>query len=173
MRRLSERVRALSLGGVATALIVVLLSLCALFPTLDLSLAAIAALFVYVVLLETRRGVAFLVFLASSVLSLLLLPSKTAAIFFVLFFGWYPFLRAALARLSLVLGWVVKAVCAVSVLGALYALVAFSFLPQEFLSAFTVPMLLLLGAVFVLYEIGLGRLVLLYLRVLRPRLFRK
>ncbi len=161
-------------GALAAALCLVLLSLSALIPTLDLALAAIGAFVIYIVLIEFGAPIAWLVFLVSAVLGLLLLPQKSAVLFFTLFFGWYPMFRTWLVRFPIGLSWLCKFACVATVFG-----VSFFVAKRFFLLALEItPMLLICGiglgvVAFTAYEIGLSRLLIFYRQTLRSKLFRK
>lgn len=160
-------------GALCSALIVVFLSVSALIPTLDLTLAALAAFVVYVLLLEFGSLTAFLAFLASAALSLVLLPNKDCALFYTCFFGWYPFARSALSKIPVFWSWVVKIVLAL-VCGGLFCLFFLVLFPVADLTQSLTPVFAFLFLIaFILYEIGLGRWILFYRYNLRPKLFGK
>lgn len=165
--------RRTAFGALCAALIVVFLGLSSLFPSLDLSLAALAALVVYVVLLEFGKKAAALTFITSALLSILILPDKNCALFYTFFFGWYPFLRAILAHVYLWLGWVIKIGSATFMAGIFYLFFAVLFPRESFSDFFQISSVVLFFIAFVLYDIGLSRLVFFYSLKIRPKLFGK
>ena len=173
MQKKQSSAQKLTYGAAGSALIVVLLALSNLFPSLDLTLSAVAALLVYVLLFEFGYLTAVLSYITGGILSSVLLADKNAALFFLFFFGWYPFLRTALSKAPILLSWFLKLVCAASAAGVFYLLFCI-LIPTPALSDFFDPIVIVLFLlVFVLYEVGLGRLVLLYHSRLRSRLFRR
>lgn len=163
----------IAIGAVCAALIVLFLSLSNLFPSLDLTLAAISALVVYVMLLEFGFQASFLVFASSALLGFLLLANKNCVFFYVFFFGWYPFLRAALSKLPIWLSWTLKMVFAACAGGLFYLVFSFLFPIEEFFEFFSPIAAVIYLAVFVLYEIGLSKLIVFYHCRLRSKIFRK
>ena len=167
------RVKSVAFGALCTALIVLFFALSLVFPSLDLTLSALAALVIYILLLEFGKTAALLSFFSAGVLSLLLLPNRWPALFFLFFFGWYPFLRTSLKKVSVVVAWVLK-IGSVSIAGFLFWLLfAVIFPSAEFQDLMLLPAALLLIVTFVLYDIGLSKLLNLYLLRLRPKLFGK
>ena len=95
-RRASTRYLAIS--AVLCALGVILLAVGALFQVLDLSMAVIASFAVILAVIELGGSYPFLIYLVTSVLSLLLVPVKTAPLAYVCFAGFYPMLKAVFER---------------------------------------------------------------------------
>lgn len=84
----------IALGGILIGLGVVILFLAGIFPTLSYTLAALAGCTVLVAVLEMGLGRAMMVYAGVSILSLLLVAQKDAAVLFVLLFGLYPVLKS-------------------------------------------------------------------------------
>lgn len=163
--------RRLAVSAVLAALGVVLLLLGSLVQVLDLSMAAIASLLVVFAVIEIGGKYPMLIYAVTSVLSLLLLPVKTAALIYFVFAGYYPILKAALeGRLTKPVAWTFKAVifCAAVAIGLLAAgklfLMDLSWLFANWW------FLLCLLPVFVLYDVALTRLISAYLNKWRARL---
>lgn len=162
----------LTLSAMLAALGVAVLALGSLFDVLDLSVAAIASFFCVYAVLELRGPYPWMIWAVTATLSLLLLPQKTAALFY-LFLGHYPMLKALLERLPRAISWVVKLVW-LHLSGALIFLaVRFVFLPETPLDSRPwYWVLLYVGAVagFVLFDIALTRIIIFYLARLQKRL---
>lgn len=108
-----SRTRKLSLSAMVTALCVICLAGSAFLPSVTLSLAAMAGLFPAVTVLACGYGWAAGACLASAALALLLLPEKTAGVWFVCFFGHYPIWKALIEAMQtktgkVWLGWCLK-----------------------------------------------------------------
>ena len=156
--------RRLAVSAVLSALGVVLLWGGAAFQVMDLAMAAIASFLVVFAVIEIRGAYPFLICAVTAVLSLLLLPIKTPALAYAAFFGYYPIVKAALERrLRAALAWVVKVV-AFALGGAAALLVAAKVLLMDLSALYADWWIILLAApVFVLYDVGLTRVISAYL----------
>ena len=169
MQKNRKRTRRLSISAILSALGVVILYLGALVEVLDLSVAVIASFLCVLAVLEMGGAYPWLIYAVVSILSLVLLPVKTAAFMFALFAGYYPILKAYYERLSSVLAWILKLVHFNLSLAALITL-ALLFTPDA-AGPLLIGITVLLGNLFfVLYDIALTRVISLYLRRLRDRL---
>ena len=163
--------RRLAASAVLSALGVVLLTVGAFVSVLDLSMAAIASLTVVFAVIELKGKYPYLVYFVTSVLSLLLLPSKAPALLFALFAGYYPILKAWLeGRFSRTVSWLFK----ILTFTVAFALIAFVSIKVFTLFELTwqwwyAAALAFVVAVFVLYDIALTRLITAYLLRWRRR----
>ncbi|MCI8652268.1 MAG: hypothetical protein HFF11_01050 [Angelakisella sp.] len=85
-----------AVGGMASGLCLLLMFLTGMIPFSEYACPTFAGLVLIAVAEEMGRKTALIVYGAVSLLSLLLTPSKEAAILFVFFFGYYPVIRAVL-----------------------------------------------------------------------------
>ncbi|MFQ9846006.1 MAG: hypothetical protein ACLRXC_03500 [[Clostridium] leptum] len=117
----------IALGGLLTALGVVLMFLTGLIPIGTYALPAIAGVLLIVAVIEIGAKWAWMIYAAVAVLSLLFAADKEAALLFVLFFGYYPVLKSFLERISnKVLSWISKfAVFNVAVVACFFLAVNF------------------------------------------------
>lgn len=169
MKGKSSPAKRVALGALLAAVAVALLAISNLVAVMDLALAALAALAVFVAQIEGGTRLSLPVYIVSAALSLLLFPVKSAALFYACFFGWYPLVKSRVDKLSPLFAWLIKAVCAAAAGALVYVCVTYVFVLPEVLKGFTLPILLLMAAVFVLYDIGLSRLILFYIQTLRRR----
>ncbi|MEG0500996.1 MAG: hypothetical protein RR525_02045 [Cellulosilyticaceae bacterium] len=98
----------ISMGGILTALTIILLYLTLLIPTNTLTLLTLAAFMVPIALMRCNLRTSILVYICSSILSFLLLPFN---IFFLYtsFFGCYGIIKSLIEGLDkLALEWVLK-----------------------------------------------------------------
>ncbi|MBR7184619.1 MAG: hypothetical protein IKD37_03320 [Clostridia bacterium] len=168
--KISARTRRLTAGAVMVALGVLMLYLGALIEVLDLSLAALASMLTVLAVIEFGGGMPWMIWAATSILSLLLLPAKFPALLYLLFAGLYPMVKAAFERLHYLLAWILKLSFFNTALLVLIVLCNWVFhLPDTGL-ALSLAVFALANLTFVLFDIALGRLILLYLYKLRPRL---
>lgn len=168
--KISTRTRRLTMGAMFTALGVVLLWLGAVIEILDLSLAAIASFLTVLGVIELGGAFPWLVWVATSVLSLLLLPAKFPALVYLLFAGVYPMVKAIFERRHHILAWVLKLSFFNTALLVLIALCVWVLKLPDTGLGYTVTVFALANGAFVLYDIALGRLILLYLFKIRPKL---
>lgn len=158
-----------ALGGVLAAGALVFLWLASITPSGRLGLAAVGGLFPMMAAAAAGTGLGILCWGAAGLLGLLLLPDKGIALLFLTFFGLYPVLKGVIESMRrLPLEWALKLAFFNLVLTAFWFLLRELFLPNppEWLGDNT-PLLYGLGnVIFVIYDIGLSRLV----AVLRARL---
>ena len=165
----------IALGGLLTALGVVLMFLTGLIPIGTYALPAIAGVLLIVAVIEIGAKWAWMIYAAVAVLSLLFAADKEAALLFVLFFGYYPVLKSFLERISnKVLSWISKfAVFNVAVVACFFLAVNFLQLPEDSFTVFGIYLpwvfLILGNAVFLIYDIALSGLVATYVEKLHHR----
>ena len=165
----------IALGGLLTALGVVLMFLTGLIPIGTYALPAIAGVLLIVAVIEIGAKWAWMIYAAVAVLSLLFAADKEAALLFVLFFGYYPVLKSFLERISnKVLSWISKfAVFNVAVVACFFLAVNFLQLPEDSFTVFGIYLpwvfLILGNAVFPIYDIALSGLVATYVEKLHHR----
>ena len=158
-------------SGVLVALSVIILYLGCAIEVLDLTMSAIVSLMVMIIVIEMGYGYAWLTYLATAILSILLLPQKTPAIFYACFMGFYPIIKSYIERIgSVLLRWVVKLVVGNAALGLMFLLMSF-FVPEEFDGSTLVIITYVLGILaFIMYDVALSKLITLYFVRLRERL---
>ena len=164
----------IALSGVLSAMAVVFL-LFTYFPTASIALAAIAALCGIPVVVELGHKAGLLHYAAVSVLAAIFALTAEGTGLYIAFFGWYTVFKSFIEgkHLSRPVEWVAKVgVFAVSI--AAYAAVWIWLLrmplPAEF-ALWMVPVAaVVLCAVFVVYDIGMTRVIGVYHFKLRPKL---
>ena len=108
-----SRTKKLTFSALIAALCVLCLAGSALLPRITLSLAALAGLFPAAAVVVCGYGWAAGASAAAALLALLLLPDKTAGVWFACFFGHYPIWKALIERFQTerkqpLLGWLLK-----------------------------------------------------------------
>ncbi len=150
-----------------TALGVAILYMGCFIEVMELTVAAVAAVLILLAVIEMGKRNATLIWLATSILALLLLPTKFIALEYALFIGVYPLIKAFAERFSKILSWVIKIVFVNLALAALIVLGHFVFgYPLESLWMM-IATFLLASFTGVIFDIALTRLVTLYLERLR------
>jgi hypothetical protein len=164
------KARRLSAAGLVSALCVVILYLGSLLTVLDITCAAVASLGIVFAVSELRGAFPILMYLVISGLSLVLLPIKTPAIYFILFAGYYPIIKLYLEQINRTLEYIFK----VGVFWASLTLALIFFRALMFDTELPVHLyipLYLGGAAFlIIYDIALSRLITFYYSHLRKRL---
>lgn len=154
-----------------TALGVILLGLGSLLNTLDLTAAALASILCVYAVIEMGGAYPWMIWGVTAFLSILLLPQKTAGIFY-LFIGLYPIVKEKLERLRRLPEWLLKLAVLHLLIGACY-LVMRIFVPEE--TAMTlgwalVGMYALALVAFLLYDYALTKLISFYFLKLQKRI---
>jgi hypothetical protein len=170
MDRKIKGTRALTVSAVLCALGVILLALGALLQVLDITMAALASFLVIFAVIELGGKYPFLIYAVTALLSMLLVPYKTAPLMYLCFAGYYPLLKAVLeGRMLKIWAWVLK------LLAFNVALALTVFLAVKIFAAFVVPavwyyfLLPVCSVVFVIYDIALTRVITAYLTRWRHR----
>ena len=169
-KRKSSFDKGIVVSGVLVALSVIILYLGSAIEVLDLTMSAIVSLLAVVIVIEMGYKYAWATYAATSVLSLLLLPQKTPAIFYACFMGFYPIIKSYVERInSAVLRWIIKLAIGHSAL-AMMLLVMFIFVPEELETEWLLFSTYILGIVaFVMYDVALTKLISFYFARIRDR----
>ena len=85
-----------SIGGVIAALSIVLMFMTSLIPSLTYALPAAAGILISIIVIEIDKKWAFGVYAVVSILSILLIADKEAAVMYIMFFGYYSILKAVI-----------------------------------------------------------------------------
>lgn len=168
-----------ALGGMITALSLVIMLLTAVIPYLQFALPAFSGALLVLMVIEINKKWAFCAYAAVSILSFLILTDKEAAMMYIAFFGYYPVLKPLLeAKIKQNwLCWAIKAlIFNASVIAAYFIIVKVFGIPIEEMEEWGkwgIPGLLALANVmFVMYDICITRLVTVYLHKWQKK-FRK
>ena len=164
-----KNTKKLTVSAVLCALTLVLMLSGSIVEVMDLSVGAVASFAVIFAVLELGGAYPMLIWSVGSVLGMLLLPNKLPAIYYLLFFGWYPIVKRYLERLPMVFSWIAKcAACAASL--TLICLISVYFAGVEDIIPMSVWVYVVVLPVFVIYDIALTRLISAYLHVWRHKL---
>ena len=167
-----EKTKKLTVSAMLAALGVVLLYLGSLVDVLDISMAAVVSLCAVFAVIEYGGAWPWLIYLVTGLLSLLLLPNRSPAVLYLLFFGYYPILKEKLERRSRVVSWVLKelvfqlALALMLAIGHFFLNMSEGAEPLYYYASFA----LIAEIAFPVYDIALTRLITLYLVQLRKRL---
>lgn len=191
MNKLSYKV---SLGGIISALCILLMFLTAVFPPLNMTIPIFTGLLIAMVAIETSNAWAMASYGCVAILSMFTTPDKEAAVLFIMFFGYYPVLQRLLNKMKKrPLAFVIKLIVFNAAIIAAYAIIIrifgmvdifsdftdwFADLENDYgyanLSRFLFPALLLMGnAIFIFYDYVMNLLVNTYIKWFRPTFLRK
>lgn len=165
----SLRTRRIAVCSLLAALSIVFMMVGAITDILDLTMMMLASFCIVFAVVEIGEKWAWLVYGVSAVLSLLFLPSKSAALLYLLG-GAYPIFKAWFEKYRSVIAWILK----LSLFNTLQLL--FILLAQKLLGLsgagyeFVLGEILLGNVVFVVYDLCLTVCVTVYLVRLRRRL---
>jgi len=155
-----------------TALSVAILSLASLFEVADLTISMFASAILLLAMIELGDRYGFMIYAATSFLSLLLLPSKFIAAVYLVFTGLYPLIKRFFdktPRLVLVL---LKLVYFNAALTAALLLARFLFGVEDLAGWLLVFYYVIANLSFWLFDILIKRLTLTYMLRFRHRLKR-
>ena len=167
-----------ALGGIVAALSLTVLLAFSFLPFLEYALPAFAGALIMLIVIEINKAWAFGVYLSVSLLALILMPNKEAAMMYAALFGYYPILKSVFeSKLPRILEYVCKILLfLVTISAAYFVMIRFMGITFEDLDSFgkfSVPILLCAGTVvFIVYDYTLSMFVRTYLRVWQKK-FRK
>jgi len=164
----------ITLCGVFSALAVVFMLL-GYFPYFTYSAPAVAGLFIMIPLLEIDKKYAFLSYLSSSVIVFFTCETE-AKMLFILFFGYYPILKAVIEKLrKQLLEWIIKIISFNTAVAVCYF--ALKLLTDIKVDDFGILgkygaliFLVLCNFAFVLYDIAISRVSNIYFVKLHPKI---
>ena len=157
-------------GGIAAALSVLLMFMTGIIPTLTYALPALCGALLMAVTVEINARFSLVVYAAVSILSLLVVADKEAAVMYAAFFGYYPVIKGFLERkLKGAFCWVAKyiifncaVICAYFIVSKVF-MIPFEGIGESFLGKYAILFFLVaVNAAFAVYDIALTRLVTAY-----------
>ena len=169
----------ITLSAILSALGVIFLMLGSIIDVLDLSSAVLAGFTIAVGVIEIGGKYPAVMYTVISLLSLLILPNKYPAVFFIFFGGFYPIFKAYLERFHYIIAWTVKFsmfnVFFVFMILTVRFLSEKNFLPPleniNFLSSFRESLIfvgfVIANIVFLLYDIAMTKIITLYIVKIR------
>ena len=167
---MKKSTKKLTVASMLCALCFVLMLIGSLIEVVDLSAAALASFAVIFAVIELGGAYPTLIWLSASVIGFLLLPNLLPAVYFSMFFGWYPIAKNYFERLPSVLCWAAKLVSIVVSVAAMYYIGEAVIGVGQQLEALTPILVGGTCAVFVIYDVALSRLISSYMRVWKYKL---
>ena len=166
-----------ALGGIITALSVFFMFLSGMIPNMTYVIPAFSGLLLIVTLEEAELKWSFFIYIAVSILSLIIVADKEAAVMYVFFFGYYPAVKKLYdAHFHGLLRILLKLITfnAAIILGYLLLIYVFlipSDMMQDTFGVLGPVILLALGnVVFLVYDRLINSLTFLYRKNIHPRI---
>ncbi|MBE6772256.1 MAG: hypothetical protein E7547_08980 [Ruminococcaceae bacterium] len=159
-----------AIGGIVSALSLVLMISVAVIPFLTYALPAVAGMLIIFIVCEIDKKWAFGVYCTVAILGMLLVPDKEVAVMYLAFFGYYPILKAMIeSKFPLVIEWIIKIVAfAATMAGSYFLMIKFMGVTideTEEWGMMAYPILLGMGTfAFILYDIALTKMITLYIK---------
>lgn len=171
--RIRKQTKYLTVSAMLCALGTILLALGALIDVLDLSVAVLASLLCAYAVIEIGGFYPVVIWLVTSLLSLLLLPVKSPAIIYAMFAGFYPIVKAKLeGKLPRPICMLCKLLVFHVCLGGI-VLICSLFLPQMLENDgpkwFPAVLYVLCLLCFLLYDLALTRIISFYVHRLHQK----
>ncbi len=159
-----------AIGGVIGALSLVLMLLTSLVPFGTFAFPAFAGILLICVVFELGNAWAFAVYSMVSVLSLLMLTDKEAALYYVMLLGFYPIVKGIIEKLkSRVIQYIIKiALFNICIVASFYISIYVMSIPQESFNVFGIYLpwvfLILANIVFIPYDYCVSVMVVFYMQ---------
>ncbi|MBE6541907.1 MAG: hypothetical protein E7672_05625 [Ruminococcaceae bacterium] len=164
-----EMIRNISVAGIFAALAIAFMYIGGL-TMLDLSVLVVCSLMTMILVVETNVRMAWIYAAVTSVLALILMPSKLYAIEYVMFSALYPILKLYVERISPIPAFIVKiSILDTMLLSSIVLAQKVFLLGDEWFSLNLIT--ILLGTVFfVVYDLCISTFITFYMVKLRKRL---
>lgn len=167
-----------AVGGVFSAIALVLMMLTGVFPFGTYAFPVIAGVMLIVIYLEFGFRWSMLVYGVISIMSVLFVSDKEAALFFLLLFGYYPVVKSFIERIkSKIVQYIIKLAIFNAAAASVYFLMLFVFgMPVDSFELFgvNIPLIFLIvgNFVFLIYDLAINVVVAQYLQKYRKFFFK-
>jgi hypothetical protein len=158
-----NRTRVITRGAVLLALTVVFQYAARALPTGQLGFLAVSSLFTAAAVIEGGHLTGLLVYIGGAALGALLANGTPVIWLYALFFGYYPIVKSLAERVkrrTAALAWAIKLAVFNAAVTAVYYLVTFAILGLRFNA---IVVYLAGNAAFALYDLGLSKLIGVYI----------
>ncbi len=141
------------------------------FTPLDITVIALTSLCIILAVIELGGKYPLLIYVVTSVLTLLLLPDKSTALIYVMIVGYYPMLKVVYERFHYIVTWLLKlSTFNTAMLATIFVVKYVLGIDEGDTIALTLATIALGNVTFVLCDLLLTRLITLYMVKIRPRL---
>lgn len=166
--------RRIAFTAVFTAFSAAFLYIASVFPSGQLGFLGVASLFGIAAVLEFGLWGGAAVYAGTALIGLLVVPSKSLVALYAIFFGYYPILKALTEKLkSRVLEWAVKLIVFNAALTAAIFALTMTIFDFSLFNNRVYLIYLACNAVFVLFDIGVTRVIAVYLSRIYPKIHKK
>lgn len=170
----------IALSGIISALSLTVMLLTGLFPFAEYALPALSGIILTVLVIELSKKEAFISYIAVSILSFFIVPSKEAALIFIFFLGYYPIIKSLIEhinkpKIEIILKLILFNVAVLIAYFVMINLLSMTELLSDFDFGFKYGMLIFLitaNFVFLLYDYALTGAIDMYYRIIRPKIQR-
>lgn len=159
----------ITLCAIFASLSLVIMYLGSILDIMDLTAAALASMLVYLSVIELGGYYPYALWLICSVLGIIILPTKTGVLCYGLFAGIYPMFKLFFDRMNKILAWILKLSMFNTALIILMILAKRVFMTEFESVTFTWIFAVLGNVTFVLYDIAMTKLLILYTVKLRTK----
>ena len=170
-----------AMGGLASALALLFMFMTGMIPFATYVLPAFAGIILIAIVVDLGRRWATMVYIAISLLSLLITPDKESTVLFIFFFGYYPIIKTVLEHIKpKVLRFLTKlSIFNLAVIGAYMVIIYVLMIPdmlEEFgdFGRYSVLIMLIVGNItFVVYDFAVGNIYEVYTKWFKPKFLRR
>ena len=175
---MNKSTKKIALSAILSAVGVIFLLMGSLVQVLDLSSAALAGFVIVLAVIEIGGKYPALIYLVISIISVLILPYKLPAVFFIAFGGVYPMLKAQFEKRHPAVSWVLKFSLFNIILWLLIFFIRLLVSRElinlgeniDFLKNFEIIIFLVANSAFLLYDIAMTRIINIYIVKVRKLL---
>lgn len=165
---MKAKTKTLTLCAMMSALSVVFMFIGNLFPTGRMGFMAVASLFTVAVVIQSGYIAGLAVFIVSTLLGILLLPDKSPLAFYGIFFGYYPIVKSLAEKVkNSAFCWMIKLVIFNIALTVIFVflkeLLMLRFFDKLAENILGIVIYIVFNIVFIVYDIGLSRLIGFYM----------
>lgn len=96
----NRKSKRIALGGIVTLLSTLSLYIASILPTNRLFFFALSTFFLAAIVIEDSKQFSILVYISSSLLSLILIPNKTIILPYIVFFGYYAIPKSIIEKIN-------------------------------------------------------------------------
>lgn len=172
--------RKMALGGIFSAVSVLIMLMGGMLPIATFSAPAFAGLCIIPIIAELGTKLALIAYAAISILSFLLVPDREMVLFFILLLGYFPVIQPYLQKIkNHILRYIIKLALFNASLAIIYAILLTLFTTPEAMQQLLhyswwmlAGMLILANITFILYDILIDKVRIIYKYRIQNRFFK-
>lgn len=168
----------IALGGIICGISILAMFLTGIFPFAEYTFPAIAGTILVLGVIEIDFKSSIIMYIAVSLLSIMITPNKEAVLIFIFFLGYYPIIKSKLERIkNIYLEYLSKLLIFNLSIAILYYLIINIFKLNQVIESFgnvskfgIIGLVVLANIFFVIYDICITRLIQIYINFIRPKI---